>query len=485
MLKYTDLKSHQLEIINTIINKPKSYIWADMGAGKTASTLHAYNWLMDIGLVNKVLIISHPSIVNSVWYTEAKNWEELHNLRFNIIKGTAKQRTKQIEQGLSDFTLISIYNLKWFIDNNYFNNYDGLIIDEATLFKSYNSVRFKSIKPYINQFTYITLLSGTPKPNTYMDLWSPLFILDGGKRLGKNITTFRKSYMKQHTYIKHAWEMLKGSDKLIQDKVKDICINFKVDINLPQLFIKDIEINLDKKHLDFISNMLKHKVISDKHSKLDVLYKEYKKAELEEDISVIWDLEEKISNILEDSTILKHTSELYLKTLMISSGGYYDMIDNTRIYKHVHDTKVKYLKDMLDIYSNENFIIVYNYQFEKDMILEHINNVTAYDKKNSNNIIENWNKGNIKYLLTHVSSLSHGVNLQYGGSNMIYFSPTSNLEQYLQMNKRLLRNGQKNNVNIFQFYTTKWEKLVYDKLQDKNISQQELLSKMIANIIKE
>jgi len=98
MLKYTDLKAHQLEIIDTIISKPKSYIWADMGAGKTASSLHAYNWLIDIGLVNKVLIISHPSIINSVWHTEARNWGELQDLNFNIIKGNVKQRIKQLEQ---------------------------------------------------------------------------------------------------------------------------------------------------------------------------------------------------------------------------------------------------------------------------------------------------------------------------------------------------------------------------------------------------
>jgi len=473
MLDITLLNNDQKEMIKHILINKKTHNWQDMGFGKTVTTLSAYNSLLILGEVKRVLVISYPSIVFNVWEQETKKWKHLQDLTFTKIKGNPKQRKELVTYARdTDFTLLSIFNLDWFI-KEYKNNWiwDALIIDESTLFKSYKAVRFKALKEVLDNFKYITLLSGTPKPNSYQDLWSQYFILDKGERLGKNITAFRNNFMEQG-YFKYSWELKPKADKEIKEKIKDITFYKDVKISLPQIFYKYEEIELPSKIIKIL-NTAKSEAILNIYN-IDEVRELKKKFDKEEDFIKQMQIQIKIDELLEDSLSLNSAVSIYNKLLQISSSGYYD---EDKKYIHVHDTKIKYLKDFLE-YHNENFIIVYNFQFEKDLILKNIKNVVAFDKRKSEKIISDWNNRKIKYLLTHAGSLSHGVNLQFGGNSLIWYSPTSNLEQYLQMNKRLHRKGQTKNVNIIHFYTSIFEKTVYDNLNNKNMSQKDLLKSM-------
>jgi len=492
-LNILDLAVHQRYTMDFIITNPKSFIMLDMGAGKTPSTLFAYSELLFWGNVKKVLVISHPSIVNNVWHNEINKWDGLKHLTYTIVNGTPAKRLKQFKEAQNKhFTMLSIYNLDWAIKEGLLADYDGLIIDESTMFKSYKSVRFKQLKTIVNQFNYVTLLSGTPKPNTITDLWSQLFLLDGGKRLGKNISAFRRQYMTPG-YIKHTWIEKDNSLDEVTDKIDDLCFNYDIVIDKPECFMHFLEVELDSKTKKKYDSMKKNLFISDDFEKINKLKKEYDRlAKSKDNVAIeIWAIEDELSELLTGDSVINGASQLYSKCLQFSSGFTYDIIEDDtkpnkiKSYTIQHDSKIKYLKTMLnDIYNNENFIIIYNLQAEKDIIMKAIKNIVVYDKRKSAKIINDWNDGKIKYLLTHVSSLSHGVNLQFGGNNMIYYSPCNNLETYLQMNKRLDRKGQTKNVNIFHLYTTIDEMNVYKALEDKNISQNRLLNQFMYNTIK-
>jgi len=474
------LDSHQVDGFRFIKSNPSNFIMWDMGLGKTPTTLLAYADLLDYGYINKVLIISHPTIIASVWYNEAIAWDGLEHLTFNIAIGTPKQRL-EILQDDSDFDLISVNNLGWLIDNIDISIYDGLIIDESSLFKSHTSKRFKHIKAFLSgtKLKYKTLLSGTPISNNHQNLFSQMFILDGGKALGKNITDFRRKFMIQG-FMKYDWMFHKGAEKEIERLIKPYCLNSDVVLELPKVFYKTIDVVLTADTKNRIDFFRKNGLITDdskQHNRLIELFKQYNKLD---DYEEIWKYQDEFESLLSNMDVVENVISIYSKMLTLASGFYYQVIS----IKQLHTAIIDALKDFIELY-DERYIIVYNFIEEREQISKAIPGATTYDKRNINTIIYDAKDKKIKYLLVHAKNLSHGINgLQYGFNNIIWYSPTTSLETYLQMNKRINRRGQTKNVNIIKFISTNDEKLVYNALEEKNMNQNALLKAMMIHISK-
>jgi len=438
------LDKYQRDCRNFILNNPTSLITLDMGLGKTLITLNAIELLKEFAYIDKILLVSFPNILYS-WNDEINKFNI--NLSMQIVEGSPKERLKQLNTN-KDIIAISIYNFKWFVEVNR-NKFNCLIIDESSAFKNPSSVRFKSIKKLLKKqdFKYKILLTGTPNPNTYMDLWSQTYILDNGKRLEAYITKFRNKYMQKHPYLKSVYEPIKGMDKTIMNKIKKITFNVEVkDIHKINYYYKEHSLN---------NSIIK--IIKD--MKTDFIMN--------------------IDDNLDEDSIIKSASVLYSKLLQISSGG---LIVGDKV-EILHLERIKLLKELLETYDNENFIIVYNFKFQRDLIIQNIKNITLWNKKIANKLINKWNNGKIKYLLVHHANISHGLNMQNGGSNIIYFSPLDNLENYLQLNKRLARGKDKKIVNIFHLFATNDDKKVYKSLENKNFNMKEMLKGFIKSSV--
>jgi superfamily II DNA or RNA helicase len=442
------LQNYQKELSYNIQNRDSLLVTLDMGSGKTLSTLDAITVLKGLDVISKpILLISFPIILNG-WEDEIKKFD--FDLSINIINGTPKKRLEQLVNNKSDIIGVSIYNIKWFVENNPYY-FDMMVLDESSTIKNFSSQRFKMLKRFINsqdKSIRKLLLTGTPTPNGYINLWTQIYILDRGLRLGRDISTFRRRYMKPHPYIKYKYDEVEGMETIIKQKVKDLTFNIDKSL-LPQHIInyKYIEHSLTKNVLATIDNMKKEFIMS-------------------------------IEGVDDEESLIANGAILYIKMQQIASGGL--LVGEE--YKHLHNNRINKLSELLESYENENFIIVYSYKFQRDLILKHIKNVTLWDKTKGNSIKNAWNSGKIKYLLAHHGNLSHGLNLQYGGSNIVYFNPIDNLENYLQLNKRLARGRDSKIVNIYHLWSTPEDLKIYKSLENKELKLNDMLKSFIKQL---
>lgn len=444
-LKTRDLfRPYQNQGMTLIKSNLGSGLFFDMGGGKTSVSLTAYSDMLDDFEITKPLIIAPLLVSKTVWHTEATEWEHLKHLKFSIITGTEKERIQAINTK-ADFYVINVENVQWLV--YYLKSkwsFDSLIIDESSKFKNHAAKRFRALKNILNKIVKITILTGTPSPRSYLDLWSQLFLLDQGKRLGKNITMFRNTYFSAD-FMGYNYTIKEGAKERIQEKIKDICMYVPTEgnIDLPDKISIVRDVPMDRK-----------------------LIKKYK--EFEEDLILCMDnLEETITAV--------SASVLSNKLLQFSSGAlYYD--DNEMGYEVIHDLKFQALDEVIDENPDEPILIAYNYKHELDRLIDKYPDLVVMDKKRSMQIVDDWNNNKISKLAVHPASAGHGLNMQKGkGSILVFLGFTWSLEDYLQLIKRLHRSGQKHVVRIIHLAVGEIEYKLMKRLSDKNVSQEELL----------
>lgn len=484
MLSFSNFDTYQLEAYQRILEAPAIGSFLGLGGGKTITSLMAFNTSICLGEISKVLVIAPRTVANTVWHNEVKNWEETKDLTFSIITGTPKQKEKAVNKDC-DFYCISVDSLAWLI-KKYYNDFkwDGLIIDESTKFKNPSSKRFELLKMVLPNFKKRLILTGTPNPNGYLDLWSQIYILDGGKRLGKNITAYKRRFF-EVDYMGYSWTLKEGKEQVIQALIKDLVINISLNIELPTLNLIPLKYELPKTILKSYNAFKKKGFLN--YAELSLLHRientKDKKAlkVLNESLDLI--RMQEIENIpLKSLLTPDNAGVLNNKLLQYSSGAIlHDEIgEDGKLLKKVekiHDVKLNKLKELLSDYKDDNFLIAYNYQFERDSIKEFIgSDCVVFD--GSDDMLKLWNQGKIKYLLLHPMSCGHGLNLQHGGSNMVWYSLTLNLETYQQLNKRLHRRGQEKEVNIYLLMLTDLETRMLTRLEEKEEVQEDLLTSL-------
>ena len=433
---------------NFILAHKVSALFLDCGLGKTITTLTAINELMyDSFEISKVLIIAPLRVAQSTWKEEIEKWDHLNLLRYSIAVGDEKERLKALKQN-SDIYIINRENVDWLVTKSGIDfNFNMLIIDELSSFKSHTSKRFKSllkIRPY---FERVVGLTGTPSSNGLMDLWAEFRVLDLGERLGRYITHYRNEYFlpdKRNGAVIFSYKPQPNAEERIYRRLSDMTISMKSTeyLKMPELILKELEINLDEED--------------------QTKYKKFKK--------------EMVMTIQEKEIDAINTASLSNKLIQLANGSIYD--EDKKFYE-VHNKKLDKLEEIIESANGKPVLVAYWFKADKERIEKRfkVREIKTADD------IKQWNKGMIDLALIHPASAGHGLNLQSGGSTLVWFSLTWSLELYQQTNARLYRQGQKDTVVIHHLITKNTiDEDIMKSLKRKDKTQEALMKAVKARI---
>lgn len=468
-----DYKPHgyQQYMIDKIIEQPRLGLFVDMGLGKTSATLTAIEKLIyEYFEISKVLVIAPLHVADATWEDEILKWNHLKHLRISKILGSEKKRIKALQSNADIYT-INRDNVKWLIDYCLKIRkwpFDCLIIDESSSFKNHKAVRFERLKFMCDlkkgdelAISRVILLSGTPSPNGYQDLWAQIYLLDQGKSLGKNITAFRDRFaiVKPGVNGQRYYVLRPEAEEDIQNAIKHLAVGLKWqgNIKMPERIDNFITINLDPEELKMV-----------------------KKLENDRIIRIIE--EGKAEGHRVNTIVAKNALSLSGKMLQLANGASYIEEEDNGKYVVVHDKKLDALEEIIEENEGRNIMVFYNFKHDYDRLMKRFSKLKPRTLKD-NQDIRDWNAGKIRLLLAHPASMAHGLNLQYGGSIIVWFTMTWNLEQYQQANARLFRQGQKDTVVIHHLIA----KGTYDEdtkqsLVRKSLSQDDLMESIKARI---
>lgn len=425
-----------------------SALFLDCGLGKTITTLTAINELMyDSFEISKVLIIAPLRVAQSTWKDEIEKWDHLNLLRYSVAVGDEKERIRALKQN-SDIYIINRENVDWLVTKSGIDfNFDMLIIDELSSFKSHTSKRFKSllkIRPY---FERVVGLTGTPSSNGLMDLWAEFRILDLGEKLGRYITHYRNEYFlpdKRNGVVIFSYKPQPNAEERIYHRLADMTISMKSTeyLKMPELILNELEINLDEED--------------------QIKYKKFKK--------------EMVMTIQEKEIDAINAASLSNKLIQLANGSIYD--EDKKFYE-VHNKKLDKLEEIIESANGKPVLVAYWFKADKERIEKRfkVREIKTADD------IKQWNKGMIDLALIHPASAGHGLNLQSGGSTLVWFSLTWSLELYQQTNARLYRQGQKDTVVIHHLITKNTiDEDIMKSLKRKDKTQEALMRAVKARI---
>ncbi len=408
MFKRSDFRISQEKSSEFAIIKKKCALFLGMGMGKTATGLTVAKYFLDDFLVSKVLIIGPKRVANTVWKQEAQNWEHLKDLNIRICTGSNSDRSLAITSK-AEIHVINRENIDWLIKKAKWK-YDMIIIDESTSFKNSKSKRWRALKSVTKYCKSIILLTGTPAPGGEIDLWAQCYLIDNGERLGKNITMFRQRFF-DADYMGYSYKIKEGASDKIKQLISDICLYLD-----------------PKDHLD-----LPDAIPLTYYAELpDNVRKQYN--ELEKELLLT------VNNI---DIMSASNAAMRNKLSQICNGAIYD---SEKVAHELHDEKIQILKDIIEDNPGENFLVAYNFKSDLSRLQKAFPKAKILD--DSIKVQKDWNEGKIKILLAHPASAGHGLNLQFGGSIIVWFGLNWSLELYQQFNKRIDRPGQKNIVRI-------------------------------------
>ena len=440
---------YQTEAIQFGLEHDKCGLFLPMGAGKTVITLSIIAKRIKQG-VNKVLVIAPVRVARSTWVDEVEKWEHTKNLKVSVIQGAPKQRLKALEVDADIYT-IGKENTKWLCETCKPWKFDMVVIDELSTFKNPQSQRFKALRGRLSFIKYFIGLTGTPAPRGIPDLWSQVYLIDRGERLGRTLSVFRSTYLYpglSNGFTVYQWNVKKGAQEEIHDKLKDICMSLdqKDCVELPPVSYLDVQVEMDKRSL--------------------CRYKDFKK-------SLVLQLESQ-------EIMASNAGVLCGQLLQIASGEIYTKDESGLITgtQEIHKAKIEALEDLLEASNGETILIYYYFKHEKERISKLLDRKgLMWSDLEKSEDIRKWNEREIDTLLLHPASAGHGLNLQSGGSIIIWYSlPNYNLEYYQQANARLYRQGQKEPVRIYRIITKDTIEIdMVQALENKNITQQSIL----------
>lgn len=441
---------YQRYTIQFIIDHPECAILLGLGMGKTISTLTAINDLVRNRFeTQRVLVIAPIRVARDTWPAELNKWDHLAGLTVSPIIGTAKQRQDAANRRADIYT-IGRENIPWLVKHH--GNcwpYDMVIIDELSSFKNPQAKRFKALKKVRPKIQRIVGLTGTPAPNSLLDIWAPFRLIDNGQRLGKYITHYRDQYFtpgRRNGTIVYNWNLRPGADQAIYDNIADITVSMRTTdyLQLPEATYQHITVQLPpkaRKHID----TLKRDLVLD----------------------------------LDDDTIdAANAATLSLKLQQLAGGAIYNEAGDD--YITIHDEKIQALTELVDQASGNTILVCYWFKHERDRILNAIPEARILDTQQD---FEDWNAGNISVALIHPASAGHGLNLQTGGHIMVWYTTPWSLELYEQANARLHRQGQTEPVSIIHIDTAgSIDQTIHQALSRKDTTQQALITAVKAQL---
>lgn len=401
-----------------IINNPISAVLLEMGLGKSVISLSAINELMlDYFDVSRTLVIAPLRVANNTWPDEIKKWEHLKYLSYSVVTGSEKERLAALRKPAHIY-LINRENVDWLITKSGIPwKFDMVVIDELSSFKSYQAKRFKSLLKVRPKVKRIVGLTGTPSSNGLMDLWAEFRLLDMGERLGRYITYYRQNFFvpdKRNQQMIFSYKPKDGAEKKIYSLISDITISMKSKdfLKMPECVMNEVIVTLSDKEQKLYDSLKQDMVLSLEENEIDAI----------------------------------NAAALSNKLLQMSNGAVYN--DDKESF-HIHDRKLDALEDLIEGANGKPVLVAYWFKHDLEKIKDRFDVREIKSAKD----ISDWNEGKIPVALIHPASAGHGLNLQAGGSTLIWFGLTWSLELYQQTNARLYRQGQDSTVVIHHILT--------------------------------
>lgn len=441
-----------------ILTHPGAGLFLEMGLGKTVITLTAIDRLLfDHCEVSRVLVIAPKRVAEDTWTTEAGKWDHLRHLRISKVLGSERERIAAL-RAKADIYVINRENVAWLIAQ-YATGFpfDMVVVDELSSFKSQKSARFKALRRVRPLAKRLVGLTGTPAPNSLLDLWAQLYLLDRGQRLGETYTEYRMKFFIPdkrdkdhiHSYKVREDEGYSARDR-IYEKIGDICISMQSAdyLSLPARMDRVVRVVFP--------------------TKVQQQYEEFEASQ----VLALSEL---------DTISAVNAAALTTKLLQFANGALYD--EDRKVHE-VHDEKLEALEEILEAATGNPVLIFYSYQHDLVRIRQRFNEYKLTELRSSADIAK-WNKGEIPVLLAHPASAGHGLNLQAGGNIIVWFGLTWSLELYQQANARLHRQGQTRPVIIHHLVAQGTvDEDVMQALENKAVGQEALMQAVKARVEK-
>ena len=448
-MKYVphDYQQYATEYIKS---HPVAAVLLDMGLGKTAISLTALlDLLFDSFEAHRILVIAPLRVARDTWPAEIEKWDHLNMLTYSVAVGTEKDRKAALMRD-ADIYIINRENVQWLVEQSGIPfTFDTVIVDERSSFKNHQSKRFKALMKVRPRIKRIVGLTGTPSANGLMDLWAEYKVLDMGQRLGRFIGMYRNNYFrpdKRNGQIIYSYKLLPGADKAIYKQISDITISMKATdhLKMPELVMNTHTVELsddEREHYDELKQTL-------------------------------------VLQLPEKEITVANAAALTGKLLQMANGAIYDD-DGDHI--HIHDRKLDALEDLIEGANGKPVLVAYWFKHD----LERIKSRFKVREIKSSSDIREWNAGKIPVAVIHPASAGHGLNLQTGGSTLIWFGLTWSLELYQQTNARLWRQGQQDTVVSHHIITDDTvDGRVLKALQSKEKIQDSLIAAVKAELSK-
>ena len=414
--------NYQRYCIQRMLQEPALALFLGMGLGKTVTTLTVVNDLKyNRFQMQKCLVIAPKKVAEDTWTREQSKWEHLRLLRVVPVLGSLQKRIRALASP-GDVYVINRENVTWLVDH-YRNDwpFDTVVIDESSSFKSHQAKRFKSLRSIRGHISRLYELTGTPASNGYMDLWAQIFLLDGGKRLGRTITEYRNQYFvpgKRNATTIFSYEPRTGGEREIQERIRDICISLSAEdyLELPDRMDNTRYIKLDARAQKAYDEMERQRILEFGDTVLDA----------------------------GSAAVLSN------KLLQLGNGAVYNVAENgKREVIEIHGNKVEAFLELVEELNGKPVLVFYNFQHDLERMERALRKTKLRVRRlEGSRDIEAWNVHSIDVLLSHPASVAYGLNLQQGGSDVVWFGLNWSLELYQQANARLHRQGQEHTVFI-------------------------------------
>lgn len=435
------LHDYQDYCVNFILSHDSSALLLDMGLGKTLISLTAIKELKDFGLLGKCLIIAPLTVAKDTWPKEIVKWDHLKGLTSSLIIGSKKQRLAALESE-ADIYITNKENFVWLTENHKWD-FDTMVIDELSGFKATNTKRFKAMRKVRPKVKRMVGLTGTPAPNSLLDLWPQMYTVDMGGSLGKSVTQFRESFFypaQSNGHIVYKWALKNGAEEMIYDKIAKNAVSMRAKdhLNLPERMDNVIEVELSNKEKQ--------------------QYQQLKR--------------DFILEVANQEIMAPNAASLGNKLLQLAQGAMYT---TDKEVLNIHEQKKEALDRIIEEANGQPVLIFYWFKFDKERLLKWY--PQAQDI--STDKITAWNNGEIPIMIAHPASSGHGLNLQAGGHIIVWYGINWSAEYYAQANARLDRQGQTESVIVHHIITKDTEDERALQVVQGKITQQEALMEAV------
>ena len=443
---------YQRFAIDFIKNHPVAAVLLDMGLGKTSICLTALEELLhDEFEIRRILVVAPLRVARDTWPDEIRKWDHLNGLTFSVAVGTEAERLEALMRKV-DICIINRENIPWLIEKRDIKfDFDALVLDELSSFKNHQAKRFRSLMKVRHLVKRVIGLTGTPSANGLMDLWAEFRLLDMGQRLGRYLTRFRLQYFqpdKRNGQVVFSYKPLPGAEDAIYQRIGDITISMRsVDyLQMPEKVVSDYPVHLSESEMKAYKDMRDNLVLQN------------------EEITA------------SNSGVLAGKLSQMANGAVYRDGG--DVIE-------IHSRKLDALEDIIESSSGKSLLLAYWFRHDRDRITQKLRSLgVVFRELDSTQSILMWNAGELQVGLIHPASAGHGLNLQEGGSTIVWYGLTWSLELYQQTNARLWRQGQRSGTVVIRHIVAKEtiDERILKVLQTKERVQDSLIEAVRAEL---